>query len=85
MQLFLEATIDSLAGNSVSGLTQHHLDLRYQNDFNIEHNIIPKTISKEITYSDKAEFSKGKRACFRAYTDKLIGTTMCKDIQSKEN
>lgn len=36
MQLFLEATIDSLAGNSVSGLTQHHLDLRYQNDFNID-------------------------------------------------
>jgi len=36
MELFLEATIDSLAGNSVSGLTQHHLDLRYQNDFNID-------------------------------------------------
>lgn len=36
MQLFLEATIDSLANNSVSGLTQHHLDLRYQNDFNID-------------------------------------------------
>lgn len=36
MYRFLEATIDSLAGNSVSGLTQHHLDQRYQNDFSID-------------------------------------------------
>lgn len=36
MQLFLEATIDSLKSTAVSGLTQHHLDKRYQNDFNID-------------------------------------------------
>lgn len=36
MQLFLEATIDSLKTSAVSGLTQHHLDKRYQNDFNID-------------------------------------------------
>ena len=36
MQLFLEATIDSLRGNSVSGITQRSLDQRYQNDFNID-------------------------------------------------
>ena len=36
MELFLEATIDSLSLNAVSGLTQKHLDKRYQNDFNID-------------------------------------------------
>lgn len=36
MELFLEATIDSLATSAVSGLTQKHLDKRYQNDFNID-------------------------------------------------
>lgn len=36
MQLFLEATIDSLKSTAVSGLTQRHLDKRYQNDFNID-------------------------------------------------
>lgn len=36
MWKFLESTIDSLIGSSVSGLTQHHLDQRYQNDFNID-------------------------------------------------
>lgn len=36
MELFLEATIDSLRTTAVSGLTQKHLDTRYQNDFNID-------------------------------------------------
>ena len=36
MELFLEATIDSISLNAVSGLTQKHLDKRYQNDFNID-------------------------------------------------
>lgn len=36
IQLFLESTIDNLKGSAVSGLTQSHLDLRYQNDFNID-------------------------------------------------
>ena len=36
MQLFLEATIDSLTTSAVSGLTQKHLDKRYENDFNID-------------------------------------------------
>ena len=36
MELFLEAAIDSISLNAVSGLTQKHLDKRYQNDFNID-------------------------------------------------
>lgn len=36
MKLFLEATIDSLATTGVSNLTQKHLNIRYENDFNID-------------------------------------------------
>ena len=48
MELFLEATIDSLKNTVVSGLTQYNLDIRYQNDFYID--------LGEATYNSKENY-----------------------------